>query len=83
MCKVTVVFANGECETSVVSFESSSGVLRALNEHKPEDFVEVGSIVCKAGDVSRVVIEDVETTKKFFEQLSDEYLEVKENAIPE
>ena len=72
MCKVTVVFKNGETEVSVIAFESPSCTCKELNEHKPEDFIELGSIVCKAGDVSRVVIEDVETTKKFFEQLYGE-----------
>ena len=83
MCRVTVFFNNGESEVSVVAFESPSSTVRELNDHKPEDFIELGSIICKAGDVSRVVIEDVETTKKFFEQLYGEESEVKENAATE
>lgn len=78
MCRVTVVFINGDCETSVVGFETAGGACGALNEHKPEDFVEIGSIVCKAGDVSRVIVEDLDITKKFVKELHAD-LEVNEN----
>lgn len=79
LMRIFVEFNNGTTDLSICGFDTASSICGELNSHKPEDFIVIGANICKAGDVRRVVIEDLD---KIFE--ADKHLkELREGELGE
>ena len=87
MMRIFIEFNDGTTDLSICGFDTANSICGELNNHKPEDFIVIGANVCKAGDVRRVVIEDLdkifETDKRLKELRGSELGEVVKDAATE
>ena len=59
MKRVTVFFTNEDWATVETDYEYPNEVCKALNSTHPDTFINISGIICKAADVSKVLVEEM------------------------
>ena len=60
MTRVSVIFKSGDWTATENKYVFPDEITSELNTHDDEDFININGIICRAGDVRMVLVDEVE-----------------------